>query len=140
MEQRPQQLGLFHRNQRGAKPPPAPEFRLHCLIADLLTRWCNLGWRWTHLPFGEWRSQATAARLKRMGTQPGWPDFIFVHEDGQVCWLELKRRDGKLSRAQYHIMLHLTGAGHDYLVTGKFDEALAWLKNLGIVRSGIQPQ
>jgi hypothetical protein len=140
MEQRPQQLGLFRRNARGAKAPPAPEFRLHCLIADILTRWCNPAWRWTHLPFGEWRSQATAARLKRMGVHAGWPDFIFVHQGGRVCFLELKRYGGKLSHAQHDVMAHLICAGCGYLVTGRFDEALAWLKNLDIVRSGIKPQ
>jgi hypothetical protein len=36
------------------------------------------GWQWTHLPFGEKRSAVTGARLKRMGTKRGWPDFILL--------------------------------------------------------------
>src|SRR5215468_1632460 len=86
-------LDLFKgKRQRGTKPPPAKEFDLHVLIADVLRRWASRKWRWTHLPMGEYRTPATAGRLKRMGVTSGWPDFMLFHISGRVCFLELKRR------------------------------------------------
>lgn len=112
----------------------AVEFRLHCAIADLVRRLCQPGWRWTHLPFGEYRPPATAARLKRMGTSAGWPDLLFVHGDGRVVWIELKRRGARPSRAQEELADHLEAAGHGFYVADSFDAAVAALKREGIVR------
>jgi hypothetical protein len=129
------QLGLFAGpRQRGRRLPPPKEFALHCAIADLVTRWIMPGWQFTHIPLGEHRNKATAARLKRMGVKPGWPDFIFVGPH-RVFFLELKRRGEDQSDEQANIALHLMRCGFTYLCTDNLDDAIATLRDLGIVRA-----
>ena len=71
--------------------PRHAEFRLHCAVADLIRRTLAPDWRWTYLPFGEYRLPSTAAKLARMDVTPGWPDFLFVSERGRGAFLELKQ-------------------------------------------------
>jgi hypothetical protein len=134
------ELDLFKsKRQRGTAVPAPPdeEFRLHCIVADVLKRWCNPSWRYTHLPMGEHRSKATSGRLKRMGVVPGWPDFQFFHCRGTVCFLELKREGGKPTQEQGLLGHFLENAGHKYLCTDTFDAALKYLKECGIVPARI---
>src|SRR4051794_38015450 len=83
-----QQLALFQLNRL----PPANEFALHCLVADLLFRAAAPGWLWAHYPAGELRDDATGRKLKRMGTKRGWSDFL-LHAPpcARLHALELKR-------------------------------------------------
>jgi hypothetical protein len=76
------------------------ERRLHILVADYLARSLPLEILWTTFPAGENRTAATGALLKRMGLQPGWPDFILVLPGGYAAFIELKALDGSLSKAQ----------------------------------------
>jgi hypothetical protein len=132
------QLSLFKsKRQRGTKPPPPLEFASHVALADMLRRWCNPAWQWTHLPLGEKRHIGTAVRLKRMGVRPGWPDFLFAGPNATLAWLELKRKGNKASAAQEVIEEHLRACGFDYLITDNVREAVAWLKRLGILRANI---
>jgi hypothetical protein len=135
------QLSLFKgKNQRGVTLPPPKEFALHCVLADLLKRWCSKQWRYTHLPMGEYRDKITAARLKRMGVTPGWPDFLFVGP-GQVVFLELKRqRSGRMSDEQTALMEHLCASGCEYLVSDNIKAAVAILATFGILPSTITVQ
>lgn len=145
------QLHLFKSNrQRGVKPPAPLEFSSHVFVADVLRRWCSARWRWTHLPLGELRDfkfdkhgqrySPSGNRLKRMGVQPGWPDFLFAGPSARVAWLELKRRGNTLSEAQEDVEEHLRQCGFDYLVTDNVKEAVDWLKSLGILRATVEVQ
>lgn len=136
------QLSLFKgKRQRGRKPPPPLEFEVHCVLADMVRRWITPQWRFTHLPFGEHRNPVTAVRLKRMGVSPGWPDFIFVGPGSRVFWLELKRRGlGRMSDNQADVASHLVACGFGYLCTSDINDAVATLKDLGILRSNIEVQ
>lgn len=88
------------------------------------------------MPMGEHRNKVTAIRLHRMGTTPGWPDFLFCGPERAVFWLELKRRgSGRLSDAQIDCAAHLAACGFPYLCTNDVNEAIAELKRLGIIRS-----
>jgi hypothetical protein len=128
------QLDLLKgRRQRGVKPPPPLEFELHCMVADVLLRWCSLQWCWTHFPAGEYRTPATAGRLKRMGVHPGWPDFQFFHIAGPVAFLELKRKGERPTDAQKAVAFRLIKAGHGYAMADNFADALAHLKAWRIV-------
>jgi len=132
-------LDLFKsRRQRGTAPPPAKEFDLHVILADVLKRWCLPDWRYTHLPMGEYRTPATAGRLKRMGVTPGWPDYLFIHKDGRVCWLELKRKGNDATEVQEALAVFLQGAGHFYICTDSFETALNFLRHHQIVPSGVR--
>jgi hypothetical protein len=136
------QLHLFKsKRQRGVAPSPPKEFPVHCALADLLRRWITPGWKFTHLPMGEHREPRTAARLQRMGTTPGWPDFIFVGPSRRIFWLELKRsKRGRLSADQSEMAKHLIGCGFDYLCTNSFDGAVAALIERGILQSRVHVQ
>jgi len=129
---------LKSKKRKGKVPPPPLEFTLHVMVAEVLRRWCNPGWEWTHLPFGEKRHIATAARLKRMGVRPGFPDFLFAGPNEKLVWLELKRRGNKLSPAQEKIEAHLRQCGFDYLVADNVRDAVAWLRSFGILPDTIK--
>jgi hypothetical protein len=133
------QLGLFKgRRQRGTAPPTPRENELHTRLVQLIDRWPAPGSKWiyTHIASGEKRDIVTAARLKRMGVKRGWPDFIFVDEASRrVFFLELKRRGQQPSEEQWRIALHLESAGCEYRWTDDLREAIAWLKDLGVLRS-----
>ena len=76
-----------------------------------------------------------------MGLQASWPDFQFAHMSGRFCFLELKReKSGRLSGEQIDIGTFLIAAGHGYLCTSSFDDAVATLKDWGVLRSGIHVQ
>jgi hypothetical protein len=131
----PGQLHLFKgKRQRGEMPPAPSEFQLHVTIADLLRRWAMPGWEWTHLPFGELRAAATAARLARMGVRRGYPDFALFCRDGRCAFLEVKRPGGRLSEDQRRIADHLKRAGHCFEVVDSVEAAISVLVVWGVVR------
>jgi hypothetical protein len=147
------QLSLFKgKRQRGIAPPPPLEFATHATLADICKRWINPHWKFTHLPLGEHREHRvnprtgkryspSGQRLQRMGVQPGWPDFIFVGPNAQVFWLELKRfKTGRLSEDQSDVLAHLVACGFAVLVTTSLDDAVATLKQAGILRSNFEVQ
>lgn len=133
------QLSLFRsKRQRGVSAPAPLEFASHAFIADLLKRFCNPLWRYTHIPLGEYRSKATAAKLKRMGVMPGWPDFQFAGRGQRMFFLELKRRGGRLSIDQTYLVEHLRESGFDVMVTDNVNHAVERLKQLDILPSKIE--
>ena len=132
------QIDLF--TKRSRKPPPAPEFSLHCMIADTLDRWLSPGWKFNHIAAGELRSKITAARLKRMGVKPGWSDFICLSPSGKAHFLELKRRGERLSDAQSEFGNWCLDHGYPFECCDNFDAALAVLKRWGAVKTTIHPQ
>jgi len=135
------QLHLFKsKRQRGTAAPSATEFELHCLVVDTVRRWIMPGWCWTHIPSGEKRDPVTAARLKRMGVVPGWPDLMFVGPTGWTCWIELKARGGRLSKVQGAIASHLSAGGHGYLCSSDYRDIIETLTGWGVLRSGIHVQ
>jgi hypothetical protein len=134
-----QQLHLFKgKNQRGVKLPPAPEFNLHVMVADTLQRWGTRGWRYTHIPSGEWRHPITAMRLKRMGTMRGWSDFILLSpRPSRTHFLELKRKRGKLSEHQLEFQTWCYDNGVEYAVCDDYRTALDKLRDWGAVRATV---
>lgn len=135
----PGQLSLFKgKRQRGVKRPPSKEFATHCMVADMLRRWQTPGWRWSHFPAGEWRHPATAMRLKRMGVQVGWPDFILLKpDDGGAHFLELKRAGSTLTDWQFAFMEWCAHNGYPYVWCDNFKDAIACLKNWGALRASV---
>ena len=129
------QIDLFTRRPR--KPPPAPEFSLHCMVTDTLDRWLSPGWRFTHFPSGELRDKVTAARLKRMGVKPGWPDFILLSPAGNAHFLELKRRGERPSDSQDEFAAWCAAHGYPFACVDDFTAALAILKDWGAVRGSV---
>ena len=139
------QFDLFKsKRQRGTMPPPPKEFALHCAVADTIRRWILPDWVWSHFPAGEARPHEiikgkrvslTGARLQRMGLNTDFPDFQFFHARGRCCFLELKRKGQIADEDQADIAMHLIRAGHGYLITDSFDDAIATLVDWRILRA-----
>jgi hypothetical protein len=139
------QLQLFgSRRQRGRALPKPLEFEVHCMVADTLRRWASPNWVFTHLPMGERRDTITGARLKRMGTQPGWPDFLLIaprqHHSPRPHFLELKRRGAKLTEAQAGFALWCKLNDCPHVVAHSYEEAVAVLKGWGALWTGVKVQ
>jgi hypothetical protein len=128
------QLSLFKgKRQRGVRPKAAPEFRTQCALADLLRQCASSEWFWTAFPAGEKRTEATGARLKRMGLKRGVSDFVFISPGGEFCGLELKRRGERQSEAQMAFEAWCLAHGVTYAVVDSYDAAVAILKRWGVL-------
>ena len=117
------------------------EFRLTCAIAEHLHFRAPSDCYWTHHPFGEARSARTGARLKRMGTRAGAPDFLLIYRS-RAYGLELKavtrNGTGREVRGRQTDTQRLTeelwtAAGGAYRVATGLDEALSVLREWGIL-------
>jgi hypothetical protein len=143
--------------------PAVKEFSLHVSTADILRRWCQPDWRWTHLPFGEHRNPITGGRLKRMGTMRGWPDFILLSprlyaimdpdprpelltkdnpdlvpwSQGKTHFLEVKRPKGKLTEEQQLLCDWLRVNGYEYEMADDLKLVIAILQRWGAVPSKV---
>jgi hypothetical protein len=132
------QFNLFKGpRQHGDLPPSPKEFNIHVAIVKALKVSISKQWIYFHVPNGEKRDPVTAARLKAMGTMPGMPDLMFIGPGPAVFCLELKRDNNRMSEAQVAMHAHLMACGCEYLCTNSYDEALATLKSLGIVRATV---
>lgn len=109
------------------------EFDIHVSVADLLRRFARKDWVWTHFPAGEKRSEETGARLKRMGLQPGWPDFILIDVRGRLHLLELKSEKGLVQTAQQWFQACMQARGVEYAMARSFEDAIAILARWGVV-------
>ena len=109
------------------------EFRLTCLIADTLRLRGMPGLYFTHLPFGEARSERTGARLKRMGTRAGAPDFLLIWK-GKAIGLELKAEGGRQTETQRDTETDWMLAGGLYACTKGYQATIDFLDMLGVLR------
>lgn len=82
---------------------------------------------------GGYRSRIEAAILKGMGTKPGIPDVIIIHQ-GRTYALELKAKGGRLSDRQLMAITAMADAGAATCVANGLDEALEALECWGILR------
>jgi hypothetical protein len=101
------------------------ELTLHMSAAQILRRHVRPDWRWSHFPAGERRDARTGAKLKRMGLQSGWPDFVLVAPDGRFHALELKRIGGDLSDDQDDFRLWCIGRGVPHSIAYTTKDVLA---------------
>ena len=92
------------------------EIALHMAVADILRRFAQPDWRWSHFPAGEHRDVRTAAKLKAMGVARGWPDFVLFDPFGCLHALELKRQGETLSEDQEAFEAWCIGRGVPHVV------------------------
>ena len=124
------------RRVRPRKPsaPRPKEITLHMSVADILRRFARPDWRWSHFPAGEHRDVRTAAKLKAMGVQRGWPDFVLFDPTGRLHALELKRLGETLSEDQEAFQEWSIARGIPHSVSRSLDEALTVLGAWGALR------
>jgi hypothetical protein len=129
--------GRRARPRKSAVPPPK-ELDLHLAVADALRRFARPDWRWSHFPSGEHRDKRTAAKLKAMGVQRGWPDFVLFDPSGRLYALELKRRGENLTEDQKAFRVWCHESSIQYVVAVCVDGALAELSRWGVLRIKIK--
>ena len=110
-------------------------FRLACVVADWFRLNLPATALWTAFPAGEHRSAITGARLKRMGVQRGWPDYILIYQ-GRTFGIELKAPKGKLSEHQKDVADAFTANGCGWTVARTLDEVEAFLIDQGVPLRG----
>lgn len=113
------------------------EQSIHFAVVDALRQLCAPDWRWSHFPAGEARDARTGAKLKRMGTKPGWPDFVLISPRGMFHALELKRLGGSLSDDQQGFQTWCIAHGVPHGVAYSLDDALAIFCHWGCLRSKV---
>lgn len=119
---------------RKAVVPRPKELALHLAVADVLRRFARPDWRWAHYPAGEHRDVRTAAKLKAMGVQRGWPDFVLFDPRGRLHALELKREGETMSDDQEDFQTWCIAHGAPHSVAWSIDEAMATLDAWGALR------
>jgi hypothetical protein len=124
---------------RRARPRRAPVVRekelvLHLSVARLLRAAACPEWRWSHFPAGEARDVRTGARLKAMGLQRGWPDFLLISPVGRVHFLELKRLGEGLTEDQADLKLWAARHGVAFVIADSMDQVLVALDAWGALR------
>lgn len=78
-----------------------------------------------HSPNGGYRNKATGARMRLMGTSPGFPDLVFFYptDRHQGLAIELKAEGGRASPNQLAWLDRLKAAGFLTAVCFGLDEA-----------------
>ena len=109
---------------RSAPKSRPKEIALHMCVAAVLRNHARPDWLWTHIANGEVRDPHTAGKLKQMGMQPGWPDFVLVPPRGQIHCLELKRLGTSLSDAQEGFGFWCIRNGVPHVTAHTMDEVL----------------
>ncbi len=135
--------------KRVAKPKPAAEFLVHCMIADTLRLGLTPGWVWFHPPNGGERSafvnrqgkrvSLEGGRLARMGVKAGVSDFILVSPPiAQLHALELKRKGEKPSDEQDAFLEAVRAAGGQAEWVDDYKRAIEVLHGWGALRITLQ--
>lgn len=115
------------------------EFRLTCVVADWLRLAMPSSLPWSHFPSGEARSAITGARLKRMGTAKGWPDFILNLPGGRVAYIELKTASGRLQPEQVEFRDKVLANGSRWALCRSLSDVQTNL-TLWLAESGLEPK
>ena len=77
---------------------------------------------------------ATMMTLKKMGLTPGVPDICIV-KDGKAYFMEVKTKDGSLSKVQKIIIRKIISTRTPVMIVRSVKEALVAMKELKIIDS-----
>lgn len=84
-----------------------------------------------HSPNGGHRNAIEAAKFKRMGVRPGFPDLILCVASGGFhgLFMELKSDTGKQSLYQKEFQIRLTDQGYRYEIIRSVDQFIETVKD-----------
>lgn len=80
------------------------------------------------VPNGGSRDAREAANLKTQGVLAGVPDLGIILPCGEICWIEMKASDGRVSGSQTLLHAHFDKLGHEVITAYSAEEALAALR------------
>ncbi len=111
------------------------ESKLHSDVASLLRDHCLPDWKWRHIN-AKAMDFREGAILKKMGANPGWPDFVLVSPYGSVRFLELKRigEDIDEGSAQDDFRMWCVAHGVPHVVARTMGDVLAACDAWGCLR------
>ncbi len=110
-----------------------PERDLHRNLVKHLQVRCKPEVLWWHTPNGGSRNIVEAKQLKLMGTLPGVPDLLFLHNNSLFS-VELKAPRGRLSPPQTEFQDRFMRAGGYPWVADELDSALMFLSHSDLLR------
>lgn len=110
-------------------PRRYPEAALQRAICQWLIIAGVPGLLWFHVPNGMVSNARTVAHMKRIGMRPGVADLVVIMPGGKTHCLELKAKNGKLSRDQIVFSADCAIAGVPYKVCDNIDDALRVLRS-----------
>ncbi len=110
------------------------EDQIHVTVAELIRLHVMPDVVWLHVPNGEDRHPAVAAKLKRMGVLPGVADLMFIIPRVGTCFLELKRPGHKPSTAQLGFKEAVTAAGCLWEWVDNVEDAAKTLTQWGAIK------
>ena len=93
---------------------------------------------WYAVLNGAKRTPAAGRKAKAMGLVPGVYDLAGAIPGGQAWHLELKTRDGVLSDDQITFGQRCERNGALHQVCYSIDDALTWLRAIGVLRPGAE--
>lgn len=97
-----------------------------------VVEWCELFHvPVVHVPNEGKRTEAYAARLKRLGLQPGFPDLFVPAARGGYhgLMIEMKTERGRLTADQKRWLAQLNAAGYRAVMCRGADEAICEIQN-----------
>ena len=138
-----QQRDMFSKRWRQVRAPEPSELQIQISLIAHLKLMCRRDVVYFHVPNGELRDKRTAAKLKAMGELPGVADLVFVWSDTPChgaapelknLYLELKARKRTMSPEQLAFRDRVVDAGAQYAVADNIDDALAILRQHGLLQ------
>lgn len=82
---------------------------------------------------GNYVHGSTASKKKLMGARAGWPDMVFILNNGFIVWIELKTIKGGVSKAQELVHNKMRNLGCEIHVVKAKDGPEAWEMIEGIL-------
>ena len=102
------------------------------LVAGLRRKWNDLPEEFQPIVFavpnGGARDAREGANLKVQGVLAGVPDLVILFPLGITCMIEMKAKEGSVSKAQHEVHPHIQALGHTLIVAYSAEEALAALR------------
>jgi hypothetical protein len=111
------------------------EHSLQVQVLEYLTTKAMPDVYWHAIPNAGQRSFRTASKMKSEGLTAGVADLCIMLPAGRAAWLEMKRpKGGRSSDAQKGFAARCRRLGHPYAVAKTFEEAVAFLGQVGALR------